>query len=109
MLDLPVAQGFDRGIDSRSLNAAVPASVVIGSVAVGFAVRLVVLHGVGNQIVEGKSVMACPEIYTHLGLPFLRPRNLRAAKKPPRYLRHRSFVSSKETSDVLPTPPGPPS
>ena len=48
---LPVPQLFDRRIISRSFDPAIPAPVVVGTVTVAFAIGLVVLSVIGNQVV----------------------------------------------------------
>ena len=49
---LPVPQLFDLRIISRSFDPAIPASVVVRAVAIAFAVGLVVLVVVGDQVVQ---------------------------------------------------------
>ena len=62
VLYLPVAERFDCRIAGGSLDAAVPAQVRVGTVPVLFAVGLVVLALVGNQVVQGKSIVTGDEI-----------------------------------------------
>jgi hypothetical protein len=107
ILDLPVPQCVHSGIVGQTFNPAVPASIVIGAIAVGFAVSLVALHVVGDQVVEGKSVMASHEIDAHLSLALLMPVDLRTAEQPVRDLRHRARIPSKEAADIVPEPPVP--
>src|SRR5690606_22446456 len=52
------AQGADARVVGGSLDAAVPAQVVVLAVAVSFAVRFVVLVVVADEILERKAVVA---------------------------------------------------
>ena len=81
ILHLPVAQLLHRRIIGRTFDAAVPASVVVGSVAVVFAVGLVVLLVIGDKIVEREAVVAGYEVDALLGLAFLVPVDLGAAEQ----------------------------
>src|SRR5262252_7865439 len=56
VLDLPITQGLDGWIISRSFHAAIPADVEVGPVPVVLSVRLVVLLIVRDQVVERESV-----------------------------------------------------
>src|SRR5713226_2972677 len=47
-----------------------------------FAVRLVVLQIIGDEVVECESVVGRYEVYAHLGLPFLVPVDLGTAEQP---------------------------
>ena len=80
VLDLAVAQRLDRRIVGRSFRAAVPAQIVIRTVAIVLAVGLVVLVVVRDQIIESKAVMAGYEIDALLGLAFLVTVNVRTAQ-----------------------------
>src|SRR5262245_59744923 len=51
VFSLAISQLFDGWIVGRTLDAAVPTSVIVGSVAVVFAVRLIVLLVIGNKII----------------------------------------------------------
>ena len=51
------ARGEDRGVVRRAFDAVVPRGVVVGPVAIVFAVGLVVLVGVGDDIGEGEAVV----------------------------------------------------
>src|ERR1700722_9607015 len=62
VFDLSPAQILDLLIIRRTFDAAVPAQVVIRTIPISFAVRFVVLTVVGNEVVEGKAVMAGNEV-----------------------------------------------
>ena len=81
VLDLPVAQRLDRRIVGRPFRAAVPAQVVVRSVAIVLAVGLVVLVVERDQIVEREAVMAGHEVDALLGLAFLVAVDVRAAEQ----------------------------
>ena len=82
VLHLAVAQAFDRGIVGRAFDTAIPASVVVGAIAVVFAVRLVVLLVVGDQVIQGEAVVAGDEVDALLGLALLVPVNVGTAEQP---------------------------
>ena len=60
--DLTLPQPVDRGVGSLTLDAAVPAQVVVRAVTVRFAVRLVVLPVVRHEVVEREPVVAGDEV-----------------------------------------------
>src|SRR5271157_4993169 len=72
VLYLPVAQPLYFGIVRRALDAAVPASVLLAAIAVVFAVFLVVLLVIGDEVVEGEAIVARNEIDALFG-PALPP------------------------------------
>ena len=98
VLDLPVAQRLDVRIVGRALDAAVPAQVVVGAVAVVLAVRLVVLPVVRDQVVQREAVVAGDEVDALLRLPLLVAVQVRAAeqprREPPRPCRRRPSRSA---------------
>ncbi|MNI78607.1 hypothetical protein D3C73_1349960 [compost metagenome] len=59
---LPIAQVDDLRVLGRPLDTAVPRPVIGVAIAVVFAVGLVVLVVVGNQVVKGKTVMRGDEV-----------------------------------------------
>ena len=59
----------DRRVVGRAFRAAVPRAVVVSSVVVVLAVRLVVLAVVGDQVGEGEPVMRGDEIDAGVGAP----------------------------------------
>ena len=60
----PEAQLQHLPVAGASLHAAVPAAVVVGAVLIVPAILLIVLHIVGVQIIQCKTVMAGEEIHT---------------------------------------------
>jgi len=58
VLHLPVPQVLHGSVISWALNAAVPASIVIRAVAVAFAIRLIVLQVIGDQVIKCEPVVA---------------------------------------------------
>ena len=67
ILDLPVPQLLDCRIVGRTFDAAVPAAIVVGAVAVVLAVRFIVLLVVGDEIVEREAIVAGDEVDALLG------------------------------------------
>ena len=67
VLYLPLAQRVYLLVLHNALGAAVPAVVVVGAVAVGLAVCLVVLVVVRDHVVEGKAVVTRDEVDACLG------------------------------------------
>src|SRR2546423_13863533 len=65
---LPPAQTVDVRIVGRTLDAAIPGTVVIVSVAIFVAVRFVVLVVVTDKVVEGEAVVRSDEIDAGVGL-----------------------------------------
>ena len=51
VLNLTLAQLFDGGVVAGAFHPAVPTPVIIGAVAIVFAVRLVVLLVIGHQVI----------------------------------------------------------
>ena len=82
VLHLPIPEFLHAGIIGGTFNAAVPASVVVGPVAVVFAVCFVVLVIVGDEVVKGEAVMASHEVNALLSLAFLMTVDCRATKQP---------------------------
>src|SRR5215472_5177925 len=85
VLDLPVAQPLDLRIGRRALDTAIPAVILIRSVAVAFAVNLVVLAIEGYQIVECETVVTGYEIDALLRLTRFARGSLLAARAAIRY------------------------
>ena len=82
VLHLPVSQFLDRGIFGRAFEPAVPAPVVVRTVTVVFAIRLVVLRVVRDKIVQSKAVVTGYEVDALLRLACLMSVNLGTAKHP---------------------------
>ena len=62
VLGLAFAEGEDGRVVGRAFDAAVPGEVLVGAVAVVFAVGLVVLVVVADEVVEGEAVVAGDEV-----------------------------------------------
>ena len=69
VLDLAIAQPFDLGIGRRTFDAAVPAEIMVASITVSFAIRLVVLVVERNEVIERKAVVAGYKIDALFRLP----------------------------------------
>src|SRR5262249_25102075 len=82
ILGLALAELFDRGVFGRAFNTAIPAAVIIRPVAVVFAILLIVLGVVGDQVVKREAVVTRHEIDTLFGLSLFVSINLGAADKP---------------------------
>ena len=80
---------------------------MICSVAVSFAVRLVVLAVVGDQIVERKPVVAGHEIDALLGFTLFSLVNVRAPRQPERQGTDGSIIPFEEGPDIVAKPPVP--
>src|SRR5215472_14187596 len=85
---LAIAQFFDGRIVAGALDAAIPASVIVGSVTVLFLIGLVVLLVVGHKIIECEAIVAANEIYTLLRFALLVRVNFGAANDPVCYMAH---------------------
>jgi hypothetical protein len=59
---LSLPQPLDGWVVGRAFQAAVPAQVVVDTVAIGLAVFLIVLVVIAHQVVEGEAVVAINEI-----------------------------------------------
>src|SRR5581483_3679012 len=62
IFDLTLAQRLDPGIIRFAFDTTIPAQVIINAIAVGFAVGLIMLRVVGNQVIKRKAVMRGHEI-----------------------------------------------
>src|SRR5689334_18108448 len=90
-----------RSMAGSSVGPAVPTAVVVGAVAVLFAIGLVVLLVVGNEIVERKAVVAGYKIHALLQLaPFVAV-NFRAAHQPISHTLHHSWFTAEKISDIV--------
>ena len=79
ILRLAVSEFFNGRIIGRSLYAAVPASIIICTVAISFPVGFVVLLVIGNEVIERKSVMTGYEVDALFRLALLVTVNFRAS------------------------------
>ena len=91
-------------------DAAVPAQVVVLAVAVVFAVGLVVLVVVADEVVQREAVVAVTKLMLAYGCRPLLLVQVAAAGEPRRQLRHRAAVALPEAAHgvaVLAVPLGP--
>jgi hypothetical protein len=93
---LPLAEREDLGIVGRPLGAAVPAFVVIRSIAVPLAVRVVVLLIVAYQILQVEAVVAGHEVDAGVRFPAAVRVEVAAPAKPGRKFRHDATVPFPE-------------
>ena len=89
------------GIVGRAFHAAIPASVVIGSIAVAFAVFFVVLVVVRDEVVQRKAVVAGYEVDTLLGFAFFVTIDAWASEKPVGHASDRMLCSAEEVADII--------
>ena len=93
---------MDRGIVRRTLNAVVVGQVVGMTVPVAFAVRLVVLVVVRDEIAKGEPVMRRDEVHGRPGFPAPLVELVGRARQPRRHLGHLGLVAPPESSDRIP-------
>ena len=58
ILHLAIPQPLDRRVICWAFDAAIPTAVVVGAVAIVFAIRLVVLLVIGDEVIERESIVA---------------------------------------------------
>ena len=102
VLYLAASQLLDGSVVGRPLDPAVPGQVRARAVPVAFAIRLVVLVVVGNQIVQREAVVAGHEIDALFGLPFLVAEDVRTAERSLRQQPDRAAVALDKAADVVP-------
>ena len=81
VLHLPIAKPLDSWIVRRTFDTAVPASVLVRSIAVAIAVFFIVLVVVGDEVVQRKAVVAGDEVDALLRLALFPAVNTRTAKQ----------------------------
>src|SRR4030095_5674474 len=101
ILHLSIAKRLNRRVSGRAFDAAVPAQIVIGAVAVPLPVALIVLDVVGNEIVECEPIVAGDEVNTSFLLPFFGPINIWAGNKAVCEFGDGSFVALHKAADVV--------
>ena len=104
ILDLPVAQCLDGRIVGRAFDAAVPAQVVVRAVAIVFAVRLVVLVVVRDEIVQREPVVTGDEIDALLGLALFMAVEIGAPEQPGRDRRTEPWSPFRNRAHVVAEP-----
>ena len=82
VLHLLISEPLNRRFVSRTLATAIPAAVVVRTIAIALTIRLVVFSVVRYEIVEREAVMTGNEIDGLFGLTFLVPIDLRASHQP---------------------------
>src|SRR5262249_42882460 len=92
---------FDCGIAGRPFNAAVPAYVVVRTVAIVFPVGLVVLAVVRDEIIESKPIVTGHEIDALLGLALFVAVNIGTAQKPRGQRGDRTRVRLKKMPQIV--------
>src|ERR1700719_4081971 len=100
-------QILDLLIIRRTFDAAVPAQVVIRTIPISFAVRFVVLTVVGNEVVEGKAVMAGNEVDAvdrQMAAPLI---DVGAPGDARRYRAHKSGIAFHKAPNIIAVPPVP--
>src|SRR3954468_15042963 len=85
ILDLTVAQTLEVRVVGLYFGTAVPTEIAVGTVPVTLAVYFIVLAVEGNQIVEGKAVVAGNEVDALLGLAVFSLIHIRAPGQPERH------------------------
>src|SRR5262249_32876402 len=95
---------LDCLILGRSFDSAVPAQVVVRTVAILLAVGLVVLGVVRDEVVQGEAVVARHEVDALFRFPFLMAEEVRASQKPRRDYGYRARVALKKPSSVTREP-----
>ena len=88
ILHLTVSESIYDLIIGRTLETAVPTSIIVRAVAVIFTIALIMLYVVGNEIVEGKSVVTRYEVHALFRLAFFVAIDLVAADEPVRKMLH---------------------
>ena len=102
VFDLTVAELFcDGGIVGGALDAMVPAAIVVGAVAVVFAVALVVLGVVGDEIVECEAVVTGDEVYALLGFAVLVAVDGATSEDAVGEGLHEAVVAAEEAADIV--------
>ncbi len=107
VLHLPVAKRLDARIVRRTFDPTVPAPVVVGAVTVVFAIGLVVLAVVGDEVVEGEAIVTRHEVDALLRLALLVCVDVGAADQAVGHARHRARLAAEKTPDIVAKPPVP--
>ena len=101
ILHLTVAERLYRRVFGRPFDAAVPAQIVIGAVAVSLRVALVVFDVVRHEIVERKPIVAGHEINASFLLPLFGPIDIWAGDKSVWDLGDGPVVAPHEATNVI--------
>ncbi len=92
---------LDGGIVARALRAVVPALVVGGAVAIVFAVGVVVLFGVADQVGERETVVGGDEVDAGAQWAIARAEQIGTASQAGRQGTTQAFVAAPEAADVI--------
>jgi hypothetical protein len=98
---------LDRRIFSRTVDAAVPAPVVIRAVAILFTIRFVVLVVLGDEIVHSEPVVAGNEVDALFGFAFFVAIDLRAAEQAVGDSSSGTVIAAKKAADIVTKAPVP--
>src|SRR5882724_4351524 len=104
VLRLAVSQLLPRRVVSGPFDPAVPAPVVVGTIAVVFPVRLVVLPIVGDEIVQGEAVVTGHEVDALFWLPPSVAVDLGAAEQAVGEASGRALLPPEEAACVVTEP-----
>src|SRR5215831_5670289 len=107
VLDLAVAQALDLRVSRWALDAAVPAEIVVRSVAVPLSVLLVVLAVVGNQIIEREAIVAGNKVDALLGFALLLLVDVGAPRQPEGHRTRSAVVAFEKGPHVIAKSPIP--
>src|SRR5260370_31092084 len=107
ILDLQLAQRLNVGIVRCSLDATIPAQIIVDAIPVILAVGLVVLVIVGNQVIQGEAIVTGDEIDAidrHAPLILV---EIRAARDPRGHSADQPRVAFDKATDIVAEAPVP--
>ena len=102
ILHLTVPEPFDFDIRGWSLDATVPAPIVIATVTVLLTICLIVLLVVGDQVAERKPIVTGNKVHALFRFPFFMPVHLMTAEESVGEMPQRSFVSTEKIPYIIP-------
>ena len=102
-----IARLLDLRVRCRAFDAAVPAKIIVRSVAVSFSVGLVVLAIEGNQIIQCEAIMAGDEIDALLGFALFALVYVRAPRQSEGHRTSCSVAAFEKRPDIVAKPPVP--
>ncbi len=92
-------RGLDGLIRAFAFGAVVPGEIVVGAVAIGLAIRVIVLASMGNEIAQGEAVMGRKEIHA---IRWRSPaENVGRAGEPRRQRSHHAAVAAPEAPCIV--------
>src|SRR5262249_45829333 len=101
ILRLPVAEFLNGWIIAWALDAAIPASIVVGAIAVIFSVCLVVFSVVRDKVIQCETIVARYEVDALFGLAFFVSVNLRTADDSVRYTPDGTRFAAKKAANII--------